>query len=104
MNLRANLLVGVSILVGGMTALSLPGAAQQPPSQFLPSPEQPASYLPPLAPPRPTPEQAAQADQRQGVATDINGARIFHQVAGQGTPLLLIHGVSLSGQLYQSQH
>lgn len=78
-------------------SLSAPGVAQQ-----LPTPEQLAQYLPPLTPP-PTPAQAAQADQRQGAYADINGARIFYQVAGQGTPLLLIHGFPLSGQLYQGQ-
>ena len=78
-------------------SLSPPAGAQQ-----LPAPGQLEQYLPPLAPP-PTPEQATQADQRQGAYADINGARIFYQVAGQGTPLLLIHGFPLSGQLYQGQ-
>ena len=80
-----------------MASLSAPGFAQQ-----LPAPGQLERYLPPLAPP-PTPVQAAQADQRQGAYADINGTRIFYQVAGQGTPLLLIHGFPLSGQLYQGQ-
>lgn len=102
MKLKSNLLVGVSILVGGVTWLSAPGAAQQSSSAQLPTPEQIAQHLPPPAPP-PTPEQAAQADQRQGAYADIDGARIFYQVAGHGTPLLLIHGFPLSGQLYQSQ-
>ena len=97
MKLRTSVLAGLSILVGGMVSLPAPGDAQQ-----LPTPGQLAQYLPPLAPP-PTAEQAAQADQRQGAYADINGARIFYQVAGQGTPLLLIHGFPLSGQLYQSQ-
>jgi len=87
----------MSILLGGMTSLSALGAAQQ-----LPTAEQLAQYLPPLTPP-PTPAEAAQADQRQGAYVNVNGARIFYQVAGQGTPLLLIHGFPLSGQLYQSQ-
>jgi len=100
--LKTNFLVGLSILAGGMTWLSFPSAAQQSLSQQLPTPEQLAQYLPPLTPP-PTPAQAAQADQRQGAYVDVNGARIFYQVAGQGTPLLLIHGFPLSGQLYQSQ-
>ena len=97
MKLRTNVLAGLSILVGSVASLSAPGFAQQ-----LPPPGQLEQYLPPLAPP-PTPEQAAQADQRQGAYADINGARIFYQVAGQGTPLLLIHGFPLSGQLYQGQ-
>jgi len=100
--LKTDFLVGLSILAGGMTWLSSPGAAQQSLSPRLPTPEQLAQYLPPLTPP-PTPGQAAQADQRQGAYVDVNGARIFYQVAGQGTPLLLIHGFPLSGQLYQSQ-
>ena len=97
MKLRTNVLASLSILFGGVASLSAPGFAQQ-----LPPPGQLEQYLPPLAPP-PTPEQAAQADQRQGAYADINGARIFYQVAGQGTPLLLIHGFPLSGQLYQGQ-
>ena len=97
MKLKSNLLVGMSILLGGMPLLTAPGVAQQ-----LPTAEQLAQYLPPLTPP-PTPAEAAQADQRKGAYVDVNGARIFYQVAGQGTPLLLIHGFPLSGQLYQSQ-
>ena len=97
MKLRTNVLAGLSVLVGGMVSLPAPGDAQQ-----LPAPAQLEQYLPPLAPP-PTTEQAVQADQRQGAFADINGARIFYQVAGQGTPLLLIHGFPLSGQLYQGQ-
>ena len=97
MKLRTNLLVGMSILLGGIPLLFTPSAAQQ-----LPTAEQLAQYLPPPTPP-PTPAEAAQADQRQGAYVNVNGARIFYQVAGQGTPLLLIHGFPLSGQLYQSQ-
>ncbi len=37
---------------------------------------------------------------RQGEYVDVNGAHIFYQVAGQGTPLLLIHGYPLSGALF----
>ncbi len=87
----------MSILLGGIPLLFTPSAAQQ-----LPTAEQLAQYLPPPTPP-PTPAEAAQADQRQGAYVNVNGARIFYQVAGQGTPLLLIHGFPLSGQLYQSQ-
>jgi pimeloyl-ACP methyl ester carboxylesterase len=90
------------LLVGNAAWLSSSAAAQQSLSQQLPTPEQLAQYLPPLKPP-PTPAQATQADQRQGAYVDVNGARIFYQVAGQGTPLLLIHGFPLSGQLYQGQ-
>ena len=53
--------------------------------------------------PTPTAAQAVQADQRQGQYIDVNGARIFYQVAGKGTPLLLIHGFPLSGELYDGQ-
>jgi len=95
--LKPNVMVGMSVLLGGMALFSPPGAAQP-----LPTAEQLAQYLPPLAPP-PTPAAAAQADQRQGAYVNVNGARIFYQVAGHGTPLLLIHGFPLSGQLYQSQ-
>ena len=53
--------------------------------------------------PVPTAAQARQADQRQGRYVDVNGARIFYQVAGHGTPLLLIHGFPLSGNLFEGQ-
>jgi len=53
--------------------------------------------------PTPTVPQAQAADQRQGAYVDLNGAKIFYQIAGQGTPLILIHGFPLSGQLFQSQ-
>ena len=69
------------------TALSARGAAQ--------------TILQPL--PTPTAAQAAQADVRQGAYVDVNGARIFYQVAGTGTPILLIHGFPLSGELYKGQ-
>jgi hypothetical protein len=97
MILNVHRLIGVSILVGGAMGLCLPSVAQQP---TLPHPEQIAQQLPPPMPP-PTPEQAMQADQRQGDYFDVDGARIFYQVAGSGTPLLLIHGFPLSGQLYR---
>ncbi len=54
-------------------------------------------------PPTPTAAQAAAADTRQGQYVTVNGARIFYQVAGTGTPLLLIHGFPLSGELFQGQ-
>ncbi len=54
-------------------------------------------------PPTPTVAQAAAADQRQGQYVDVNGAHLFYQVSGTGTPLLLIHGFPLSGQLFQGQ-
>ncbi len=57
---------------------------------------------PPLLP-IPTAAQAAAADQRQGQYVNVNGANIFYQVSGSGTPLILIHGFPLSGQLFQGQ-
>lgn len=60
-----------------------------------------AQYPPPQ--PVPTAAQAQAADTRQGQYVDVDGARIFYQVAGTGTPLLLIHGFPLDGQLYQGQ-
>ncbi len=54
-------------------------------------------------PPTPTAAEAASADQRQGQYVDVNGTRLFYQVSGTGTPLLLIHGFPLSGQLFQGQ-
>lgn len=37
---------------------------------------------------------------RQGAYAEVNGARIFYQVTGQGDPMLLIHGYPLSGALF----
>lgn len=37
---------------------------------------------------------------RQGEYVELNGARIFYQVTGQGEPMLLIHGYPLSGALF----
>ncbi len=54
-------------------------------------------------PPTPTAAQAAAADTRQGRYVTVNGAQIFFQVAGTGTPLLLIHGFPLSGELFHGQ-
>ncbi len=71
----------------GLTMLSTPSVAQ-----LLP---------PPL--PTPTAAEAAGADQRQGRYVEVNGARIFYQGAGTGTPLLLIHGFPLSGRLFEGQ-
>ena len=53
--------------------------------------------------PVPTVAQAIAADQRQGQYVNVNGANIFYQVSGSGTPLILIHGFPLSGQLFQGQ-
>ncbi len=61
-----------------------------------------AQQLPPPSPP-PTVAEATSADQRQGQYVDANGAHLFYQVSGTGTPLLLIHGFPLSGQLFQGQ-
>lgn len=60
-----------------------------------------AQYLPPQ--PTPTAAQAQAADTRQGQYVDVDGAHLFYQVTGTGTPLLLIHGFPLDGQLYQGQ-
>lgn len=35
-----------------------------------------------------------------GQFADVNGARLFYQATGTGTPLLLIHGYPLSGDLF----
>ncbi len=61
-----------------------------------------AQQLPPPSPP-PTVAEAMSADQRQGQYVDANGVHLFYQVAGTGTPLLLIHGFPLNGQLFQGQ-
>jgi hypothetical protein len=96
-----------AILLSGTTWLCSSSSAQNASSLTLQqlgrlTPEQLSELLPPAAPP-PTSQQAAGADQRAGNYVDVNDARIFYQIAGQGTPLLLIHGFPLSGQLYQYQ-
>ena len=99
--------VAFSILLGSVTWLCPSSMAQSISNLTLQqvarlTPEQLSQRLPQPDPP-PTSQQAAEADQRQGDYFDVNGARIFYQVVGQGTPLLLIHGFPLSGQLYQYQ-
>lgn len=37
---------------------------------------------------------------RQGKFAEVNGARIFYEVSGQGQPILLLHGYPLSGALF----
>lgn len=66
------------------------------------SPSPSAAQYPPPQPP-PTTAQAQAADTRQGRYVDVDGVHLFYQVAGTGTPLLLIHGFPLDGQLFQGQ-
>ncbi len=75
-----------ALLLSGMTLCALPAAAQ--------------TVAPP---PPPTTQQAMDADQRQGAFFQYAGANIFYQVAGQGTPLILIHGYPLSGDMFRGQ-
>ncbi len=59
-----------------------------------------ATSVPALAqtlPPPPTHAQAVAADTRQGSIFNDGGTPIFYQVAGTGTPLVLIHGYPLNG-------
>ncbi len=39
-------------------------------------------------------------NQRQGEYVEVNGARIFYQITGQGAPMMLLHGYPLSGALF----
>lgn len=39
-------------------------------------------------------------DARQGNFAEVNGARIFYEVSGQGQPMLLLHGYPLAGALF----
>lgn len=41
-----------------------------------------------------------QPDARQGNYAEVNGARIFYEMTGQGQPMLLLHGYPLSGALF----
>ena len=34
---------------------------------------------------------------------EVNGARIYYQIAGEGEPLVLVHGYPLSGDLFREQ-
>ena len=51
----------------------------------------------------PTQQQAVAADTRVGSTFSFDGAQIFYQVTGAGTPLVLIHGYPLSGALFTYQ-
>lgn len=37
---------------------------------------------------------------REGEIAEVNGARIFYQITGQGEPMLLLHDYPLSGALF----
>ena len=39
-------------------------------------------------------------DARAGEYAEVNGARIFYEAAGDGPPLVLLHGYPLSGALF----
>lgn len=56
-----------------------------------------------VLPAPPTHAQGVAADSRQGSTFNDNGTKIFYQVTGSGTPLVLIHGYPLSGSLFQFQ-
>ena len=56
-----------------------------------------------VLPAPPTHAQGVAADTRQGATFNDNGTKIFYQVSGSGTPLVLIHGYPLSGALFQYQ-
>lgn len=62
-----------------------------------------AVAAPALAQQLPTVALAASADTRQGNYFDAYGSRIFYQVSGTGTPMVLIHGYPLSGALFSYQ-
>ena len=62
-----------------------------------------APALAQVLPAPPTHAQGVAADTRQGSTFADNGATIFYQVTGTGTPLVLIHGYPLSGALFQYQ-
>jgi pimeloyl-ACP methyl ester carboxylesterase len=46
---------------------------------------------------------AKQAVAPGGQYAEINGARIYYEVMGQGQPMVLIHGYPLSGDLFREQ-
>lgn len=56
-----------------------------------------------IAQTEPTVAQAIAADSRVGSTFQAEGSTIFYQVAGHGTPLVLIHGYPLSGALFEHQ-
>lgn len=47
-----------------------------------------------------TPRTLGNPADRQGQFVEVNGAKIFYQMSGQGQPMLLIHGYPLSGALF----
>lgn len=49
------------------------------------------------------PAAASAPPATEGQFAEINGARIYYTVTGQGEPLVLIHGYPLSGNLFRRQ-
>ena len=63
----------------------------------------PGAMLPASAqtPEQSTPVSALQTpSEREGEYAEVNGARIFYEVRGEGPPLMLLHGYPLSGALF----
>jgi pimeloyl-ACP methyl ester carboxylesterase len=50
--------------------------------------------------PQASPVSLGDPTKRQGDYAEVNGARIFYQMSGQGQPMFLIHGYPLSGALF----
>lgn len=45
-------------------------------------------------------EELQDPSERIGEHVEVDGARIFYEMAGEGTPMLLLHGYPLSGALF----
>lgn len=48
-------------------------------------------------------QQSSEMQSSEGQFVEVAGARIFYQTKGDGTPLVLVHGYPLSGELFREQ-